>query len=114
MSGEQRVILGKIRDYAQSVAEYIHGMDYDAFYNDRKTMHATAFALQQIGELSKLISEETQAAAPHIRWHGIRGLRNRIVHDYEKIDLPVIWDIVTTDLPGLLSQINALLKEAAL
>ena len=65
--------------------------------------------LGQIGELAKLVSDGTQAAAPQIHWKGIRGLRNRIVHDYENVDLAMLWSVITSDLPELLSKIEEIL-----
>ncbi|MBK8083364.1 MAG: DUF86 domain-containing protein [Devosia sp.] len=36
----------------------------------------------------------------------MRGLRNRIVHSYDTLDLPVVWSTVTDFLPSLLSAIS--------
>ena len=72
-------------------------------------MSATAFVLGQIGELAKEISSEVTTAYPEIPWKGMRGMRNRIVHDYENVDLAMLWDVIANDLPELLTQIGTLL-----
>ena len=36
------------------------------------------------------------------------GLRNKIVHDYEGVNLVLIWDIVKEDLPELNNQLEEL------
>ena len=40
-------------------------------------------------------------AMPEIPWREMYGLRNRIVHDYEGVNLMLVWEIITEDLPEL-------------
>ena len=109
MNAKDRMILQKIAGYISEALSYTHGMSFNDFSGDTKTVNATAFVLGQIGELAKHISKETQAAKPHIQWRGIRGLRNRIVHDYENIDMNMFWDVIQDDLPELETQMKKLL-----
>jgi|GEM_PF-2296471 uncharacterized protein with HEPN domain len=64
MTGKDRIILQKITGYAKETGEYIQGMTYDAFMQDRKTIAASAFCVSQIGELTNDVSESTQSAHP--------------------------------------------------
>lgn len=109
MSGRDRIILQKIIGYILDAESYTQDMDFEGFSLDSKTMSATAFVMGQIGELAKEVSPETVSANPDIQWKGMRGLRNRIVHDYENVDLKILWDTITVDLPELRDQISALL-----
>ena len=106
MSDKSLVVLSKIHKYAREAVLYADGLEYEAFIVDGKSMSAIAFVLGQIGELVKNVSEKTQSKAPGIDWRGIRGLRNRIVHDYENIDMKMLWDVIKTDLPELIAQIE--------
>ena len=106
MNDKDKVIMQKMLKYARESLLYVEGMDYDAFIADSKTLSATAFVLGQIGELARVVSDEFQATASSIKWRGMRGLRNRIVHDYESVDLKMLWDVMHTDLPELLIQIE--------
>ena len=106
MNDKSLVVLGKILKYSRDALSYVGDMDYDSFIADSKTMSAVAFALGQIGELAKNVSEEVQSATPGINWRGMRGLRNRIVHDYENIDFVMLWDVIKTYLPELIEQIQ--------
>ncbi len=47
---------------------------------------------------------------PEVPWSQIVGLRNRVVHEYFDIDLDIVLDIVTSDLPGFQSQIEGILR----
>lgn len=110
MSGRDKIILQKIIGYILDAETYTQGMDFEGFSLDSKTMSATAFVMGQIGELAKEVSLETIDANPHIQWKGMRGLRNRIVHDYENVDLKILWDTIIVDLPILRRQISELLE----
>jgi uncharacterized protein with HEPN domain len=108
MSGKDKAVLLKIIAHAQEAIEYTHNMNFNEFSNDRKTVIATAFLLSQIGELSKLISDELQNATPNISWQGMRGLRNRIVHDYDNINMTMFWEVLSEDLASLLQELKKL------
>ena len=110
MNIRDRSILSKITEYVSEVLSYTQHMGLTVFSMDRKTINATAFVLGQIGELTKQISEETRNANPHIHWRGIQGLRNRIIHDYENLDMKMLWEVISDDLPELKKQIHELLR----
>ena len=62
--------------------------------------------LQTLAESAKRISSESQQLASPIPWKQIVGFRNLVVHEYLRVDLEFVWQIVNVDLP--------LLKEQAL
>ena len=109
MIGKDRIILQKIDSYIDDVAQFVNGFSFADFMADKKTLSACAFSVSQIGELAKEISEDTQEKHDHIPWKSIRGMRNKIVHDYENIDLAVLWGTVTKSLPELAKQIDSVL-----
>ena len=76
---------------------------------DEKTVNATIFNISQIGELVKNISKETMEKYPNIEWKVIKGLRNRIVHDYEGINLRSIWFVANNDIYQLKIDLNDIL-----
>ncbi|MEW6214214.1 MAG: HepT-like ribonuclease domain-containing protein [Nitrospirota bacterium] len=111
MTGKDRIILQKISTYIDDVAQYVDGFSFEKFKADKKTLSACAFSVSQVGELAKEISEETQKLYTDIPWKSIRGMRNKIVHDYENIDLAVLWGTVTKSLPELSRQIDSVLYQ---
>lgn len=48
-------------------------------------------------------------AHPTIPWYALRGLRNRIVHDYEGVKIDLIWDMITLNLQELITELQAIL-----
>ena len=85
------------------------GLSFEEFTHDNKTLFACAFLISQIGELAGNISKEIQDAYPFIPWKSIRGLRNRITHEYENIDFVVLWGTITNSLPELKNQIISII-----
>ena len=103
-------ILNKILTYIDEIESFSSGLDSEVFMQDRKTTSACAFGILQIGELAKELSDDIQNRNPAIPWKGIRGMRNRIAHDYESVDYSILWDTVQTSLPELKIQLTELLK----
>lgn len=48
---------------------------------------------------------------PEIPWREMNGLRNRIVHDYEGVNLRLVWEIISEDIPELKEKLQKLLNE---
>jgi uncharacterized protein with HEPN domain len=58
--------------------------------------------LEIIGEAASHISETTCAEMPDIPWSHVVGMRNRLIHGYDVIDLDILWKTITDDLPPLI------------
>jgi uncharacterized protein with HEPN domain len=69
------------------------------------------YHLQIVGEAVRSLSAELTQQHPEVPWSQIVGLRNRVVHEYFNIDLDIVIDIVTTDLPGFQSRIEGILQK---
>jgi len=98
---KDNMIIEKIINYINEVEQYVEGMKTEEFLEDKKTITACAFTVSQIGELAKEISNETQTKYEDIPWNAIKGMRNKIVHDYENIDMIVLWGTIKESLPEL-------------
>lgn len=109
MKSKDKLILTKILKYISEIKMFIDGYSHEEFKNDRKTVNACVFNLSQIGELSGKLSEELQREYSNIEWRGIKALRNRIVHDYEGVNLNMVWEFLTTELNELEQQLKEIL-----
>lgn len=59
------------------------------------------FRLIQISENSVKLTQEFKEAHKDIPWHAIKGMRNRIVHDYGEVDLNIIYETITKSIPEI-------------
>ena len=103
-----KIIVEKILKYISKVLEYTKDTEYDAFISNSILVEACVFNLSQIGELANKIDKEFEESNPSIPWRVMYGLRNKIVHDYEGVNLVLIWDIVKKDLSELGAQLEEL------
>lgn len=111
MENKDREILLKIQKHVH------HAMNYsskysslESFQDDEMCVEATVFNLMQIGELAKSsLSDEFKKELKNIPWKQIYGLRNRIVHGYDGVNLQIVWDTITDDLPKLEKEIKEVL-----
>ncbi len=66
--------------------------------------------LEVIGEASRNIPEDIRGEYPDIPWSKMIGLRNIAIHEYFGVDLSIVWEIITRNLPETRPQITAMLK----
>lgn len=109
MKSKDKLILTKILKYIEEIKLFIDGYSHEAFRNDRKTINACVFNLSQIGELAGKVSEDLQDKYSNIEWRGIKALRNRIVHDYDGVNLNMVWEFLTIELNELQKQLEEIL-----
>ena len=98
---EDVVRLGHMRDAATKVMEYVSGCARDDLDRDEKLTLAIVRLLEILGEAGKNVSKECQAQYPHMPWRQIAGTRDRLIHGYFDVDLDVVGEIATSDLPVL-------------
>jgi hypothetical protein len=102
----------RIRDILDAIAEiqqFTHGMDYEAFKEDDKSIRAVEMNFIIIGEAANQIPEDIEEKYTAIPWTLMRAMRNRIVHVYFKVDEKLMWDTIQTDLPPLIPELEKLL-----
>lgn len=106
MKSKDRIIIQKIISYINDIEIYVKGLEAKDFLDDKKTITACAFTVSQIGELVKEITDEVMKKYYNIPWNSIKGMRNRIIHDYENVDLSVLWGTIKESLPELKGQLK--------
>ena len=72
-----------------------------AFLADWKNLLAAERLLHIIGQAANGLTAETVERFPQVPWNLIRGLRNRITHEYHKLDNEVIWETLAVSVPEL-------------
>jgi uncharacterized protein with HEPN domain len=91
---------------AEIVMSYISGRSKQDFTTDLQLQDAVIRRLSMIGEASKRVWQNTCNNLITIPWSAINGMRNRLVHEYDGIDLDVVWDTAITSLPMLILELK--------
>lgn len=97
-----------ILEAAKLAVSYVEGVAKDAFLLDTQCQDSVIRRIEIIGEASRRVSPQTRAAFPGIPWNEMVGMRNLMIHDYDDVDLEIIWDTVQSDLPRLIELIKPL------
>lgn len=79
---------------------------------DEQLMLALVRIVEVIGEAASKTSQDMRERNPLVPWADIISTRNRLVHAYFDVDLDVLWEIVRTDLPPLVEQLQKITDEA--
>lgn len=104
------LLLEDMLESAKKVRKYTHGLDFDSFMNEEKTLDAVIRNFEIIGEAANRIDSDFREKNPGLEWKRIRGFRNRIVHDYFGIDYEIVWSIIDNDLDQLIIQLERLVQ----
>ena len=100
--------LSKIVDDIKFVIGSTANMTLDEFDNNEMVNSAVNFKFIQISENASRLSKELITNAAKIPWNKIKGLRNKIVHDYGNVVMDTIFNTIKKDLPILLEQLMKL------
>ena len=82
--------------------------DLDA---DRKLCLSLVHLPEIIGEAATGVSPDFRMKHPNVPWKKITGMRNRLIHAYFDINLDVVWQTVTEDLPSLVTRLEEIVHD---
>lgn len=112
MSRDERERLRDIKDAITAIARHLDSAAGEPSDSDTELLHdALLFQFVIIGEAVKHLAPETRASEPDIPWTDVAGLRDLIAHEYFRIDIDRVLEIVARDLPPLERAIDRLLVE---
>jgi uncharacterized protein with HEPN domain len=99
-----------INDIIQAAEEIMLSMNQVSFEEltlNREKQAAILYFFIIIGEATKRLSPEFRASRPEIDWQSIAGMRDILAHQYDRVNIQVVWDAVQTDLPELLTLLKS-------
>jgi len=101
--------ISDIIEAIQLIFEYVEGMTFDQFTEDRKTIDAVVRNFIVIDEAASHLSDDFIKDHPELPWREMRDMRNIVVHEYFGVDNMIIWDTVKKNLPPVLPLLKQLL-----
>ena len=111
MLKDDLVRLRHILDAAQKAVAFTRGRVQNELSSDEMLSLSLVRLLEVIGEAAKALSPELYAAHPHIPWKKMSGMRDRLIHGYFDVNLDVVWETVTEDLPPLIAALEQLVSK---
>lgn len=106
---DQRTVLEEMLDAARKARWVFDTHRREELDEDWESAFALRLALQILGEAAGRLPKEWRQNHPELPWNEVMGLRHVLVHDYDAVDLDILWRIAGKDLPPLIDGLEALL-----
>jgi hypothetical protein len=98
--------LNDIQIAGEAALGFLGDASLDAFLEDSKTQAACMRQLEIIGEAVKRLSDQTKNAYPNVPWREWAGMRDILIHAYDRVDPEEVWNTLINDLPNLLDALQ--------
>lgn len=100
---DDRLYIWDMVQAGKSILHYLEGKTQSDLEQDQMLFDAVVRQFQVLGEAANKLSDDRKAALPGVSWSDIIGMRNIIIHDYSRIEIPAIWRTAKEDIPRLLT-----------
>jgi len=107
---DERIRLQHMLDHAREAVSLIEGKKREDLDRERKLELALVRLVEVVGEAAARVSLDLQAKYPSIPWQQIVGMRNRLIHGYDQVDLNILWDTIEFDLPPLIAELEKIIE----
>lgn len=94
---------------AYKLRQYTAGKSRQTLDTDELLTLAIVRLFEILGEAAAHVTDETRAKHPQIEWQDIADMRNRVIHGYFDIELDIVWNTITENIPPLIAQLEAIL-----
>jgi len=107
---EDKVLVFDILDATNRIRKYIRGVSFAKFNAASEKQDAVVRNLGIIGEAAGKLSLEFKRKHSVIPWRDIVDMRNKLIHDYSGVDLDIVWDVCSRELPLLRAALTTAVK----
>ena len=90
------------------IIEHTKDLNLGVLEENEILLDSVMFRLIQISENSDKLTEEFKIYHSNIPWRAMKGMRNRIVHEYGYVDMSVVYDTIIKDIPELLAELETI------
>ena len=104
------VRLHHMLETAREAVAMIEGKERSELRRERMLELSLIRLIEVVGEAAARVTHGGQTKYPSIPWHQIVGMRNRLIHGYDQIDLHILWDTIEDDLPPLITELEKILE----
>jgi uncharacterized protein with HEPN domain len=111
MSQAEEIRLRHMLEAARKAVSFMQGRSRIDLDSDEMLALAVIRLIEILGEAAKQIPPATREQHPHIPWRQITGTRDRLIHGYFDVDLDIVCQIITHDLPPLVSALERILAQ---
>jgi uncharacterized protein with HEPN domain len=103
----QDAYLHDMLEAARLIHGYMAGVSFEEFWQNSEKRDAVALRISVLGESAHKIDKATEATLSSIPFKSIRGMRNRIAHDYGAVDFKIVWAVTQEEIAPLIAALDA-------
>ena len=104
------IVINDILSCIDHLTTYTANLSFDDFIINFMVIEACLYNIQIIGEAVAQLPDDVKNNNPQIPWPLIKGMRNRLIHEYFGTDLPVVWNVIRNDLPAFKTDLQSIHK----
>jgi uncharacterized protein with HEPN domain len=86
--------------------DFVRGASRSDLNHNQQMLSACCYQIAVIGEAVKRLTLTVRTKYSEVPWRDIAGMRDRLIHGYDSVDLDELWKTATVDVPALLEQIR--------
>ena len=110
-SKTQDAFLHDMLESARLIKVYMTGVSFDEFSRNSEKRDAVALRLSVLGASAHKIDHRTEVTLANVPFKSIRGMRNRIAHDYGAVDFKIVWAVTQEEIEPLLAALRTYFKK---
>lgn len=108
MSKTDETRLRHMLDAAREAVAFAAGRARSDLDTDRMLNLSLVRLLEIVGEAARGLPQEFREGHSAIPWKQIAGMRDRLIHGYFDVNLDIVWQTVTQELPKLIVQLETI------
>ncbi len=93
------------------IQKYVAGRDKDALEADSQARAAVLYEFLVMGEAAKRLSPGFRAGKPEVPWSQIAGMRDVLIHGYDRVNFDRVWSTIKGSLPDMLAVLIPLIPK---
>lgn len=109
--GKDLNAINTIIDCIRKAQKFSDFSDITDFTNDEMAFDACIRNIEVIGEAVKRLSSEIRKNHPEIEWSQLAGFRDRLIHQYDKVDARILWATLKSELPLEIPKLEKIKQE---
>jgi uncharacterized protein with HEPN domain len=93
------------------IEQYTANLSFDEFSTNFMAVEACLYNFQVIGEAVSKLPDDLKQSNSHIPWILIKGMRNRLIHEYFGTDFQLVWNVIKNELPSFKTELERIGKD---
>ncbi len=103
---DPEALIADIVIYSERALRYVERVDANGFATDVGVQDQVIRCLEVVGEAARRVPDDVRSSYPEVPWAQMAGMRNRLAHTYDAVDMQAVWLTVTRDLPRILAALR--------